>query len=186
MKKKFIFPLIFLVPAFAALIYLVFYLASHRDDRASNISIIEKMEAGGVPSFTRQNLDGGSVSLDKYKGKVVIVNFWASWCAPCIEEIPSLIKLVDHYDGRVQLVAVSGDSSRKDIDIFMKSFKGMANKNIEVVWDEDKSLMALYGVERLPESYIAYPDHKLAKKIIGTINWFTNDSIEYVDSLLKK
>lgn len=151
----------------------------------SDYSTLEEMEKNGVPNFSAKTLEGQEFDLESYKGKVVILNFWASWCGPCIEEVPSLIKLVKEFKGQVQLIAVSGDSKREDIDVFMKSFPEMKGENIHIVFDEDRSLMKRFQVARLPESLVLNPEQKLAKKIVGSIEWYNEDSVAYVESLLK-
>ena len=97
-----------------------------------------------------------------------------------------MISLVEALKGDAVLVAVSGDSNRKDIDQFLRQLKGWDQKDVKIVWDEDRSLTKLYDVDRLPESYIAGPDLKLVKKIIGSINWHTPESVEYLKSILAR
>ncbi len=156
---------------------------SHNDGR--DFTTLESMEKDGVPNFEMTDLDGHKFDLDSLKGKTVILNFWASWCAPCIEEVPSLIKLVNEFKGDVQLLAVSGDSKREDIDVFLKSFPELKGANIRIIFDEDRSIMQRFAVARLPESLVLDSEHKLAKKIIGTIDWYTPESVEYVKTLKK-
>lgn len=147
---------------------------------------VETWETEGLPDFTAKTLDGQTVQLSSFAGKVVILNFWASWCGPCVEEVPSLIKLVKEFKGEVQLVAISGDSNRNDIDVFLKSFPELKEANITLIWDEDRSLMKTYGVMRLPESLVSDRQHKLVKKLVGSIDWHNKDSIEYMNGLLNK
>lgn len=162
-----------------------FFLAKTQQLPASVMSL-EQMEKQGVPNFNSKDLDGNAFEWQSLNGKVVILNFWASWCAPCIEEIPSLLKLVKEFNGEVQLVAVSGDSSREDIDVFMKAFPELKNhKDIKMIWDEDRSIMQQFEVSRLPESLVVGKDNKLKKKIVGTIDWYNADSIAYMKELLK-
>lgn len=149
-------------------------------------SLLEQYEKEGVPNFEARNLDGQAFELKDYIGKVVVLNFWASWCGPCIEEVPSLIKLVKEMKGEVKLIAISGDSNRQDIDIFLKSFQDMKHVDIQIVYDEDRRFMKMFEVQRLPESLILGVDHKLVKKIIGTIEWFNSDSLRYMRGLLNK
>ncbi len=152
----------------------------------SSVMSLEQMEKQGVPNFSAKDLDGKPFELHSLGGKVVILNFWASWCAPCIEEIPSLLSLVKEFKGDVQLVAVSGDSSREDIDVFMKAFPDLKNhKDIKMIWDEDRSIMQQFEVSRLPESLVVGKDNKLKKKIVGTIDWYNEDSLAYMKDLLK-
>ncbi len=151
----------------------------------SDYSNLESMERDGVPNFTAKTMEGMEFDLESYRGKVIILNFWASWCGPCIEEVPSLIKLVQEFKGQVQLIAISGDSKVDDIEVFMKSFPEMKGKNIHIVFDEDRSLMKRFQVARLPESLVLNSDLKLVKKIVGSIEWYNEDSVAYIESLLK-
>jgi len=162
-----------------------FVLSNFHEDTGSQKSV-ELMEKQGIPDFTGKTLDGKSFQLHSMTGKVVIINFWASWCSPCIEEVPSLIKLVKDQKGDVQLVAVSEDSSIQDIEIFLKSFPELRHQDIQIIWDGDHSLMKQFDAARLPESLVADKQMKLAKKIIGSINWFTPDSTAYMKSLSQR
>jgi len=148
------------------------------------ISSLETFETEGVPNFAAKDIAGKSFELKSMQGKIVILNFWASWCTPCIEEVPSLIKLVKEFKGDVQLIAVSGDSNMEDIKVFLKSFPELNDLNIKIVWDEDRSLMKQFQVTRLPESLVLDKKHKLAKKLVGSIEWYNKDSIGYVNSIL--
>src|SRR6185312_14716926 len=62
-----------------------------------------------APEFTRQGFSGQPVTLGAYRGKVVILDFWASWCPPCLREMPNLISLQKQYDGKLQVIGVSMD-----------------------------------------------------------------------------
>ena len=151
-----------------------------------NTGSIEEWETSGLPGFEAKTLDGKTVQLSSFAGKIVILNFWASWCGPCIEEVPSLIKLVKEFKGEIQLVAISGDSNRNDIDIFLKSFPEFKGENITLIWDEDRSLMKTFGITRLPESLISDRKHRLAKKLVGSIDWHTQGSVDYLNTLMSK
>lgn len=151
----------------------------------SSLNVLEMYEKEGVPNFSAKDLDGNSFELDEFSGNVVILNFWASWCGPCIEEVPSLIKLVKEFNGDVQLIAISGDSKLEDIHVFLKSFPELKGANIKIVWDQDRALMKQFQIARLPESMVLGKDKKLVKKIVGTIDWYNKDSIAYIKSLLE-
>ena len=153
--------------------------------RTSAIQFLDRLEHDGALDFEYKDMAGPSGKLSDFQGKIVILNFWATWCGPCVEEIPSLAKLVQEFKGQVVLLAVSGDESEQDVKIFLKSFAAVENPNIHVIWKDNGSLMRSYEVERLPESFIFGPDLKLKKKIIGSINWYTPDSVEYLRQMLK-
>jgi cytochrome c biogenesis protein CcmG/thiol:disulfide interchange protein DsbE len=137
-----------------------------------------------VPDFHAETILGKPIQLANYKGKAVILNFWASWCGPCVEEMPSLIKLVKAFPKDVELVAISGDSNMEDIESFLKSFPEMKTlPNVHVIFDQKKELMEKYQIQRLPESFVLGKDQKVAKKISGTIDWHTPDALEYMKKL---
>ncbi|MNL38492.1 Thiol-disulfide oxidoreductase ResA [compost metagenome] len=153
---------------------------------SSATKTLVQMEKEGVPNFSYKDFSGQELELKSLTGKVVILNFWASWCAPCVEEVPSLIKLVKEFKGEVQLIAVSGDSRKEDIEVFLKSFPELKHVDIKIVWDEDRSLMKKFDVTRLPESLVLGKDQKVVKKLVGSIDWYNKDSIEYMKQLLAK
>ena len=147
---------------------------------------IEAMEKNGLMGFSGTTLQGEKFKLADFSGKVVVLNFWASWCGPCVEEFPSLLRLAEEMKGKMILIAVSGDSSREEIDLFMKQLKGWEKPWVKVMWDQDRSLTQLYDVERLPESFVTDRNLHLVKKIIGSVDWYTPDSVQYVNEVLKK
>lgn len=152
---------------------------------STTISTLDNMKNVGVPSFVSSTITGESFDLNQFKGKVVILNFWASWCGPCVEEVPSLIKLAQNFKGEIKVIAISADSSVDEIKAFLKSFPDLAGENIKILHDQDRSKMKMYAISRLPESLILDRNHKLAKKISGSIDWVSQDSLAYIGSLTK-
>ncbi len=124
----------------------------------------------------------GVLRLGDIKEPIVIVNFWASWCNPCVEEFPSMLKLVEALDGKVAIVAVSMDDELNDLTAFSKLF-GVPRKGFYVGWDEKKKVMEDYGVGKLPESYIVGRDRKLIRKVLGIENWASENAIAYFKEL---
>jgi thiol-disulfide isomerase/thioredoxin len=147
---------------------------------------LDEMEIQGLPRFELPLVSGGNFRLADYPDKIVLVNFWASWCAPCVDEFPSMIRLVNEFPNDLILVAVSRDSNRADIDTFLKAFPGVKTPNIFVVWDESGEVAKSYRVDRLPESFLAKKNFLLSRKIIGTIQWHTPDSVEFIRQLSRE
>lgn len=148
-------------------------------------SVLDRMEKEGLPPFELPRLDGSKLTLADLKGKVVILNFWASWCNPCVEEFPSFIELVKHFKGDVVIVAASTDDNEADMTAFLKAF-GLPKENIEVVWDKGRVVANQYGVGKIPESFIISKDGKLVRKVAGIDNWVTPGAIEFFNELVGK
>lgn len=147
--------------------------------------ILNKIEAEGAPSFSLKDLEGREVSLEQFRGKIVIINFWASWCEPCVAEFPSLMKLIAEYKGEIVLLAISADYELKDIKTFLKAFK-VKDPNIYVMWDQDQAVAKKYGTFKLPESYIIGRKGELIRKVTGVDDWATPDAFAYFAEILKK
>lgn len=141
-------------------------------------NLISKMETEGMPDFTLPRLDGSQLQLSSLKGKVLVVNFWASWCNPCVEEFASMVKLADRMHGDLVVVAVSTDENKSDIEPFLKIF-GLPRPGFEVVWDKDKKIMQAYGVGKIPESYLVKTDFRLARKILGVEKWDSDEAVRF-------
>jgi thiol-disulfide isomerase/thioredoxin len=157
------------------------------DEAPERIVQIDEMESVGVPDFEVHDLEGKAFHLSDFKGQVVIVSFWASWCGPCVEEFPSMIELVEKMKGKVKLLAVSQDSSREEIEAFLKSFpKSKSQPDIHILWDEDHKVGKQFNADRLPESFVVGKDQKLVRKIVGSINWATEDAIRFMQELVNK
>ncbi len=127
-------------------------------------------QADGVPivepgtrpkSFTLQRAAGGEVSLDALKGKVVVVNFWATWCPPCRDEIPYLVSTVEEFAPRgVELVAISNDNvdtQREDVERFLTRFPKLTPWVAYGV----PGLGSQWGVRALPSMFVLGRDGRV-------------------------
>lgn len=149
-------------------------------------ALIDVLEQSGALPFSSVDLNNEAFSLGDFKGRMVILSFWATWCAPCVEEFPSLLKLIRGMDSQVVLVAISYDADKDDVLTFLQSFNtGLNEKNVIHLMDQDESIKALYQVGRLPESFVFNKEHKLVKKIVGTIDWANEDAFSFFKFHLK-
>lgn len=120
-----------------------------------------------VPSFTAPDLNGKPVSLAALRGKVVIVNFWATWCPPCREEIPDLIALQNKYKDQLQIIGVSQDSgSLEDV----RTFAAEHGMNYPTIMSTPEIESRFPGVYALPTTFILDRDGHLAQKHVGRLN----------------
>ncbi len=101
----------------------------------------------------------------------MLLNFWASWCAPCREEFPELISAVRWSKGRLALLAVSNDSSLKDIRAFLNDMKKAGVKwdqqDIYIIWDREFELSGTFHVAKWPETFILSAQRSMVKKQAG-------------------
>lgn len=146
--------------------------------------ILNQMEQGGVPDFTIQDLEGRSIALSSFRGKLLLINIWATWCSPCVKEFPSLKGLVEHFKNDIEILAVSEDKNLEDITSFIRAFGGLP-ENFKVVWDKDKQMKKLFGTDALPETYIISRDGKMIRKVAGDTIWDDAMALEYFRGLLK-
>ena len=149
----------------------------------ASYQLITQMEQQGVPDFTLEKMDGSPFKMSENEGTITIVNFWASWCNPCVEEFPSMLKLVEHFGGKLRVIAISTDDDKKDILVFLKAF-GLPKPGFDVVWDKNKDVMKRYGIEKVPESFLIGKDGKLIRKVLGIENWISNGAIDYFQQMI--
>lgn len=148
----------------------------------AEFQMLNQMETEGVPDFELERLDGSRLKLSDYKGKLIVINFWASWCNPCVEEFPSMVKLAQRMQGDLVVIAVSTDEIRADIEPFLKAFE-IPKEGFEIVWDREHKIMNTYGVKKIPESFIVGTDFRLARKIVGTEDWGSDNAVAFFRAL---
>lgn len=123
-----------------------------------------------APSFELPQRDGSTYSLKSSKGEIVVLHFWATWCAPCLEELPEWIELARSFEGRpIRWVAVSLDQSWSKAGEFLKPEK--TPKNVVSVLDTESKVPELYGSFQFPETYLIAPDLKILSKWVGPQEW---------------
>jgi thiol-disulfide isomerase/thioredoxin len=138
-----------------------------------------------MPQFETLTIEGERVSFVP-DDKIKIVNFWASWCAPCMSELPSLVKFISSHKGKIQLLAVSADKKLSDIKVILKAFPQLKDQDIKIIFDEDQQLRQLFSVQGLPESYFVSAGLKLEHKVIGAIDWTSSEVQEKTVEMLRK
>jgi len=124
--------------------------------------------------FSAKDIEGNKVDLADYLGKkIIVVNFWATWCPPCRFEIPELIKLQKVYKDKIQIIGVSLDRSLGDVKNYREH-----KLNYPIIWDRYGEIAYLYGgISSIPTTFIINTEGKIVERIIGAR---TFESFEYV------
>ncbi|HVX42206.1 MAG TPA: TlpA disulfide reductase family protein [Gemmatimonadaceae bacterium] len=124
-----------------------------------------------APDFRAKVLgENAYKTLADYKGKVVLLNVWATWCIPCQREIPSLEKLYSQYEGEgLKLVSVSIDRYVSEDSI--RSFAKQYGVTFEVLHDPTDSIGSIYQTTGVPETFVIGPEGTIRRKVIGAIDW---------------
>lgn len=140
-----------------------------------------------APSFSFKDMNGKTRTLEDFKGKAVILNFWASWCAPCVIEMPQMFDLASKTKEEAVYLFVSLDDSEEEIKRFLAKYKSDAlSPNIHIGLDEGRKISNLFQTYKIPETYLITPNLKIADKIIGAdLVWNDQDMIEKIKSLSK-
>ncbi len=120
-----------------------------------------------------------TVTLSQLRGKPVVLNFWASWCAPCVEEMPSLVQLQKQIGDKATIVAVSVDSDQNAYQQFVRDH----NVDLLTVRDAKQASSTLYGTFKFPETYIIDKDGVIRRKFIGATDWTSPDIVDYLNKL---
>jgi peroxiredoxin len=137
-----------------------------------------------APDFSLSTLDGKQTSLNDYRGQVVLLNFWATWCAPCRKEMPSIQTLWDHYKAKdfVVLAVSEDDTERKQIANFISKIK----VNFPILLDHDLKIGDSYRLPGLPTSYLIGRDGNIAATIVGTQDWSRREARALIEYLLNR
>jgi peroxiredoxin len=153
-----------------AILFLVFRRAPH------------PLQVGArMPELTLPEMDSGTFSAREDRGRVVLVNFWATWCPPCVMEAPSLEKFAARMRPfGVRVVGVSVDQSLPDLTKFISSY----HLTYPILRDPYQRVSSHFGTYKFPETYIFDRDGRLAEKIIGATDWDDPRMTRFVEALV--
>jgi peroxiredoxin len=131
-----------------------------------------------APDFTLT--DGQkTVQLSQLRGKPVLLNFWATWCPPCVQEVPDLVALQQQMGDKMVVLAVS-------VDVDEGAYKAFTTKRMQgvlTVQDPSHKASTLYGTFAYPETYLIDRNGKIQRKFIGPVEWTSPDMIDYFKKL---
>ncbi len=120
-----------------------------------------------APAFQLKDLEGKELKLEDFRGKVILLNFWATWCGPCREEIPSLIELQKRYKDRLQVIGLAVD---EDDENHVRKFAGAEGMNYPIAMSSMDVRIAYGGVGALPTVFVINPEGRLVQKHVGLFN----------------
>ena len=155
----------------AAFVYVIF------------VSLYERIVEVGdtAPDFSIIADNGQTITPTNFGGKLLVLNFWATWCAPCIEELPSLDQFQKEFANSG--VVVLGVSMDKDEKLY-KRFLSRVKVSFLTARDPSNKINAEYGTFKFPETYIIGSDGRVLMKIINATNWVDEKMLSYVKSQL--
>jgi thiol-disulfide isomerase/thioredoxin len=140
-------------------------------------------DSSPTPDFTLSDLAAKKVSLKDFRGKLVMLNFWASWCAPCREEMPTMERLYQQFKNKgFVIVAVNVKDKRKEALAFIKELK----LTYPVVFDSDDTVGLLYGAWGLPTTYLIGPKGEGLARMWGPADWYSAGARELIKALLNE
>lgn len=132
-----------------------------------------------APDFIIQDADR-KITLNQFRGQVVILNFWASYCPPCLAETPSLISMQERLRTRgVTVVAVSIDDDEQAYHRFIQAY----GINFITVRDPSQRIEHLYGTSQIPDSYIIDRHGLLRRKFVNSVDWNSPEVVEFLKGL---
>jgi cytochrome c biogenesis protein CcmG/thiol:disulfide interchange protein DsbE len=118
-----------------------------------------------------------ALTLSQYRGQIVVLNFWATWCPPCVEEMPSLVEMQRRMKAKgVTVVAVSVDVDEKAYQQFLKDHR----VDLITVRDPSQKTANSYGTFKFPETYVIDRTGAMRRKFIGAIDWTAPDMLQFL------
>lgn len=137
-----------------------------------------------APDFTLMDLTGKQVRLSDYRGKVVLLNFWATWCPPCREEMPSMVRLNQIMAGKpFQMLAVSIDDAGK---VAVEAYLQKSGTVLPVLLDTEQNAGKLYGITGVPETFVIDKKGVILEKVVGGSDWSAPNVVKFLEEQTKK
>ena len=135
-----------------------------------------------APGFTLPSSKGDNISLADFRGRVVVLNFWATWCPPCIEEMPSLQSFAAAMEPfGVTVLGVSVDHDPEALEKFVAN----TQLTFPIARDPNQKVSSRYGTFKFPESYVIDSEGRVAEKLIGAVNWQDARVVSRIRSLAR-
>ncbi len=167
----------------AGLVWVAFAVACSSPEPKGNAPDVPGSVVAGqlAPEFAVEDRAGKVHRLSDFRGRVVLVNFWATWCPPCIEEMPSMESVLQEIDEtQLTILALSVDDSWEPVDAFV----GEGGYDLRIYSDFDEKVARLYGTEKIPETYIVDKQGLVVHKVEGAIDWMNPEMLSFLRKLV--
>lgn len=131
--------------------------------------------------FTLKTLKGGTMSLKDYRGRLIFLNFWATWCGPCRAEMPSMQRLWEEFkEEDFVILAINIQEESKLVSSFMNE-RGLS---FPVLLDEKGKVARSYGIRGIPTTFFLNPEGQIIGKAVGARDWASKESFQLIEELL--
>ncbi|MEK5391268.1 MULTISPECIES: TlpA family protein disulfide reductase [Heyndrickxia] len=138
-----------------------------QDVQEADISSIGLSIGQKAPNIKAVALNGKSIDLSAFKGKKVILNFWAAWCPPCKEELPELVKFYNEHHSDVELIGINIESSKAQVMDFMKKY----DITYPIIMDNKETISNQYEIQPIPTTYVIDEKGMIMNKQIGAVTY---------------
>ncbi len=159
------------------------------DDSRAESATIQAQERSGVriggpaPDFQLRNLDGQPVALSSYQGRVVMLNFWATWCGPCRIEMPAMEQLYREFPRRdFEILAVSTDAQGPSVT---RPFRDELSLTFPILHDSDFRIGLMYGTRTLPMTFLVNRRGIITHRIFGARDWYSPEAKQLIQTLIR-
>ena len=133
--------------------------------------------------FAFKTIEGETVALEDFRGQVVLINLWATWCVPCRDEMPSLERLYNHFRGRrFVILAISIDRDARSVKLFKEEF----NLPFPILLDPRARITRLYGTNGVPESFLIDGSGVITERVIGARDWADEATLQQIAQLVER
>ena len=159
----------------------IYHFVQTQREKPKHIQQIQELQNG--LDLTVYDLKGRPILLSSFRPRFVLINFWATWCVPCVTELPTLKQLAQDFSGQLIVLAISNEKP-KEIKNFLKNFK--LPISFVPAQLSRKKMLSVFNVTALPETYILDKKGHLVEKIIGPQDWSSLKWKTHLQQLLEK
>ncbi|MEE8483170.1 MAG: redoxin domain-containing protein [Nitrospinota bacterium] len=147
----------------------------------NRVDIVQAKEIIPAPEVVLEKLEGGKIPLKDYRGKWVFINFWATWCPPCIKEMPAMEGFYNKFKKHnLVMLAVSIDKKKELVVEFVKKY----NLTFEIFIDSETKVAKQFGVKGIPATFILNPQGEIVSQAAGARKWMDPSIIDYFEKLM--